>query len=172
MFDSLPPHGLFSSVHGILPAWTLKWVAIPFSRGSSLPRDQIRVSGTAGRFVSIFEHQRSQMNTQLSQKLKKKKKIFLKKITSWTYSLRKQDGMGSRIHMKNFIGRGTNSVFCGEGRRRKWAFVFLSQSTYREYQLKEKNNVRGVETWLCPNLKSQPITQNLAKESVMAGHLL
>ena len=28
-----------SSVHGILPARILEWVAIPFSRGSSQPRD-------------------------------------------------------------------------------------------------------------------------------------
>ena len=28
-----------SSVHGILQAWILKWVANPFSRGSSLPRN-------------------------------------------------------------------------------------------------------------------------------------
>ena len=30
---------LGSSVHGILQARILKWVAIPFSRGSSQPRD-------------------------------------------------------------------------------------------------------------------------------------
>ena len=29
-----------SSVHGILQARVLEWVAIPFSRGSSQPRDQ------------------------------------------------------------------------------------------------------------------------------------
>ena len=38
-----------SSVHGILQARTLEWVAIPFSRGSSRPRDQTRVSCIAGR---------------------------------------------------------------------------------------------------------------------------
>ena len=42
-----------SSVHGILQAKILEWVAIPFSRGSSLPRDQIWVSRTAGRFFAI-----------------------------------------------------------------------------------------------------------------------
>ena len=31
-------------VHGILQARILEWVAMPFSRGSSRPRDQIRVS--------------------------------------------------------------------------------------------------------------------------------
>ena len=42
MSDSLPPPG--SSVHQILQAKILKWVAIPFSRGSSQSRDQTQVS--------------------------------------------------------------------------------------------------------------------------------
>ena len=33
-----------SSVRGILQARLLEWVAIPFSRGSSRPRDQTQVS--------------------------------------------------------------------------------------------------------------------------------
>ena len=33
-----------SSVHGILQAKILEWVAVPFSRGSSAPRDEIGVS--------------------------------------------------------------------------------------------------------------------------------
>ena len=33
-----------SSVHGILQARILEWVAIPFSRGSSQPRDQSQVA--------------------------------------------------------------------------------------------------------------------------------
>ena len=36
-----------SSVHGILQARILEWVAMPFSRGSSRPRDQTRVFCTA-----------------------------------------------------------------------------------------------------------------------------
>ena len=39
--DCNPPG---SSVHGILQARRLEWVAIPFSRGSSQPRDRISVS--------------------------------------------------------------------------------------------------------------------------------
>ena len=38
-----------SSVHGILQARILGWVAIPFSRGSSRPRDRTHVSRIAGR---------------------------------------------------------------------------------------------------------------------------
>ena len=41
-----------SSVHGILQVRTLEWVAIPFSRGSSWPRDQIRISCFAHRFFA------------------------------------------------------------------------------------------------------------------------
>ena len=47
--DYSPPG---SSVHGVLQARTLEWVAISFSRGSSLPRDQAWVSCIAGRFLT------------------------------------------------------------------------------------------------------------------------
>ena len=43
-----------SSVHGILQAKILECVVIPFSRGSSQPRDQTQASRTAGRFFSIW----------------------------------------------------------------------------------------------------------------------
>ena len=49
--DSSP---LGSSVHGILQARILEWVAIPFSRASSWPRDQIQVSHFADRFFTIW----------------------------------------------------------------------------------------------------------------------
>ena len=41
-----------SSVHGILQARILEWVAISFSRGSSQPRNWTRVSCIAGRFFT------------------------------------------------------------------------------------------------------------------------
>ena len=47
--NSLRLHGL--SVHGILQASILEWVAIPFSRGSSWPRDWTQVSHPAGRYL-------------------------------------------------------------------------------------------------------------------------
>ena len=43
-----------SSVHGILQARILEEVAIPFSRGSSQPRDRTQVSSIAGRFFTIW----------------------------------------------------------------------------------------------------------------------
>ena len=49
--DCSPPG---SSVHGILQARILEWVAISFCRGSSLPRNWAQVSCIAGRFFTIW----------------------------------------------------------------------------------------------------------------------
>ena len=43
-----------SSVHGILQARILEWVAIPFSRGSSQPRDWTLVFCIAGSFFMVW----------------------------------------------------------------------------------------------------------------------
>ena len=51
--DCSPPG---SSVHGILQARMLEWVAIPFSRASSWPWDQTQVCN-AGRFFIRLSHQ-------------------------------------------------------------------------------------------------------------------
>ena len=48
-----PGYSLQATVHGILQARILEWVAFPFSRGSSQPRDQTQVSQIAGRFFTI-----------------------------------------------------------------------------------------------------------------------
>ena len=49
--DCSQPH---SSVHGILQARILEWFAIPFSRGSSRPRDWAWVSCIAGKFFTVW----------------------------------------------------------------------------------------------------------------------
>ena len=49
--DCSPPR---SSVHGILQARILEWIAISFSRRSSRPRDQTQVSCIAGRFFTLW----------------------------------------------------------------------------------------------------------------------
>ena len=49
--DCSPPG---SSIHGILQARVLEWVAISLSMGSSWPRDQTRVSCIAGGFFTIW----------------------------------------------------------------------------------------------------------------------
>ena len=49
--DYSPPG---SSVHGILQARILEWVAISFSRGSSQPRDRTKVSRSVGRHFNLW----------------------------------------------------------------------------------------------------------------------
>ena len=48
--DCSPPS---SSVHGVLQARILEWVAIPFSRESSQSRDRTWVSCIAGEFFTV-----------------------------------------------------------------------------------------------------------------------
>ena len=49
--DCSPPG---SSVHGILQARILEWVAVPFSRGSSWTRGWTQVSCIAGEFFTVW----------------------------------------------------------------------------------------------------------------------
>ena len=48
------------TVHGILQARILEWVAIPFSRGSSQTRDQTQVSHIAGGFFTSWAMREAQ----------------------------------------------------------------------------------------------------------------
>ena len=51
---------MFYTVHGILEAIILVWVAFPFSRGSSQHRDQTQVSLTAGGFFTSWATREAQ----------------------------------------------------------------------------------------------------------------
>ena len=76
---------LGSSVHGILQARILEWVATSFSRGSSWPRDRTRVSHIVGRcfthwatretatqlFISTWRHRLLPVNRWASPKQRK-----------------------------------------------------------------------------------------------------
>ena len=66
------------TVHGILQARILEWVAFPFSRGSSKPRDQTQVSCIAGGFFTSWatregleygNYDPKSLTLQLSQKI-------------------------------------------------------------------------------------------------------
>ena len=60
-----------SSVHGILQAWMLEWIAIHFFKGSPWPRDQTWVCCIAGRFFIIWATRENK-----SQKFPKEKLTF------------------------------------------------------------------------------------------------
>ena len=62
--DYSPPG---SSVHGVLQARLLEWVAISFSRGSSWLQDQIQVSCIAGEFFVIWATREALSDSKISQ---------------------------------------------------------------------------------------------------------
>ena len=49
------------SIYGILQASILEWVAIPFSRGRSWPRDRTQVSCIAGKFFNVWAPREAQV---------------------------------------------------------------------------------------------------------------
>ena len=56
MSNSLQTHGLYTG-HEILHVRILEWVAFPFSRDSSQPRNRTRVSCIIGRFFTNWAMQ-------------------------------------------------------------------------------------------------------------------
>ena len=73
-----------SSVHGILQARILEWVAIPFSRGSSWPRDQTRA-------FCIASHQGSLFMIKVKVKSLSHVRLF---VTPWTVAYQAPPSMG------------------------------------------------------------------------------
>ena len=67
------------SFYGILQGRILQWVAIPFSRGSSRPKDQSQVSCITGRFFYSLSNQRRPISLKRGQ-------------------MSKRDTFGGRIH--------------------------------------------------------------------------
>ena len=53
-------------VHGILQARILEWVAFPFSRGSSQPRDATQVSRMAGQFFTSWATREAQITAPVT----------------------------------------------------------------------------------------------------------
>ena len=74
MDSSLPG----SSGDGILQARIWEWVAIPFSRGSSLPRNQTHVSHIAGRFFVVWANVQAACSTPESNKILYLNSVWIK----------------------------------------------------------------------------------------------
>ena len=105
--DVLLLHGLYSlpgsSVHGILQARILEWVAISFSRRSSQHRDWIQVFCIAGRHFTVWAIRESsvrdrQKNTGSTTESEMKLRLNL-------YSVDKTETLTERIIMSTVTGR-------------------------------------------------------------------
>ena len=71
-----------SSVHGILQARRLEWVAIPFTRGFSQPRDWTQVSWVAGSFFTVWVQQILTGKLKLSLAWWRLREIPLKRVSA------------------------------------------------------------------------------------------
>ena len=85
--NSLQSHGLYMdyTVHGILQARILQWVAFPFSRGSFQPRDRTQVSHIAGGFFTSWTTREAPQNCSDRQKnlLRKEGRGWILQDRSW-----------------------------------------------------------------------------------------
>ena len=84
--DCSPPG---SSVHGILQARILDWIAISFSRGSSPPRDWTWVSCTASRLFTSWATRETHASTEDTASSLTQAHRLLLLLFLWLSSLKK-----------------------------------------------------------------------------------
>ena len=77
---------------GILQARILEWVAIPFFRGSSQPRDWTRVSGIAGRFFTIWATREAPRRHMVSRKIQE-----LSSVPHFSFTTKHGQGQNSPL---------------------------------------------------------------------------
>ena len=99
---------LGSSIHRIFQTRVLEWIAISFSRGSSRPRDQTRVSHIAGRHFTIWATWEAQRAPGAGEKwspnpFSLEKTLMLGKVEGkrrkWWQRMRWLDGIISSVDM-------------------------------------------------------------------------
>ena len=91
-----------SSIHGILQAGILEWIAIPFSRGSSQPRDQTWISFITGRFFTIRVTREAQFSWILSPQ-KCSINLFFRKLKRKQTTSKAQLVCGQNYYMLPFM---------------------------------------------------------------------
>ena len=106
MDNSLPG----SSVHGILQARILEWVAISSSRGSSWPRHRTWVSCIAGRFFTVWAT-REAHNCG--------KAVYMCVFIAWIHITQ----LGKQYSMRN--ATKTSIYFYREHKRRYYNFIII-----------------------------------------------
>ena len=118
--DYSPPS---SSIHGILQARILEWVAMPSSRESSWPRNWTQVPPSAGRFFTAGPSG--------------KPKIVLKKCSNY-YAMRSEiDPQNSWVHVE--MGYIWNSAVCAKSYAFDFKFPYFSPLV-----LQENHETKGI----------------------------
>ena len=132
-------NSLRATVHGILQARILEWVAFPFSRGSSQPRDRTQVSHIAGKSLPA-EPQGKPKNTgvgslSLLQRIcpTGKSNPHLLHCTWILYQLSYQGSPGNGKIFQTFEGNWLQVYF---PLQKCWLMVFIKQLKYNIEQFK------------------------------------
>ena len=139
-----------SSVHGILQARILEWVAISFSRGASWPRDRILVSCTTGKFFTDWVTRETLKWKSLSDSL------WPHGLHSPWNSLGQNTGVGSSsLHQGIFQTQGSNPG--------------LLHCRRILYQLSHKGSPTTLEWAAYPFSSRSSQTRNWTRVSCIAG---
>ena len=90
------------TVHGILQARILEWVAFPFSRGSSQPRDWTQVSCIAGGFFTSWDTRKARhtLSEGLYGYVKCSSPLWWKGHLSWVLVLEVPVGLHRTIQLQ------------------------------------------------------------------------
>ena len=164
--DCSPPG---SSVHGILQARILEWVAIPFSGGSSWPRDWTQVSCIAGLFFTTWAILYQLRASLVVQLLKNLSAMW----ETWVYSLAWEDPLKKRkaTHSSILAWRIPWMVYSvGLQRvRHDWA---IFTSLHFTYELSHKGSPRILEWVAYPFSSRSSLPRNRTGVSCIAGRFL
>ena len=138
--DCSPPG---SSAHEILQARILEWVAISFSRGSSQPRDQTRVSCIAGGFFTDW-------GTREVLRAKIRSKYRQKDLPRWLSGKESTYNAGD---LGLIPGSGRSP---GEGNGNPLQYSCLENPTDRGAWRATVHGVRKGQTWLKQQARTRP----------------
>ena len=95
------------TVHGILQAWILEWVAFLFSRRSSQPRDQTQVYHIAGRYFTSWATKEALFGRKTMTKVDS---IFKSKDITADKGLYSQSFIFSSSHIKSWTIKKPNCL--------------------------------------------------------------
>ena len=116
--DCSPPG---SSIHGILQARVLRWVSIPFSRGSSQSRDWTQVSRIVGRRFNLWATREAPNMMNISRRREGQRRLACH--SPWGY---KESETTEQLHTKPLTVWIT--INCGKFWKR-WYLVFWKYQT-------------------------------------------
>ena len=146
------------TTHGILQARILEWVAFPFSKGSSQPGDQTRVSHIAGRFFTSCATREANKVGGCCQKVAKFILGTIERDVNWTLVLPRSPEHpirrappcggcgqpGNKVEPEGVAKEAEQGTLRGPWRNRHGSAIFLAQRASKK-------------AFSCPNVSWPPL---------------